>query len=151
MGWVKSEQQKILDHYVNKATLTPETFWIALYTGSAASANDPTGLTEVPNANGYARVAMSAANWASAVAGAAGVPSSISNGAEKAFAAATGNWASSANITHWGLVTSATHGAGSLRFFADLDVAKPVLSGDTPTLPVGAMKMELGLPADTFS
>jgi hypothetical protein len=106
------------------------------------------GLTEVTG-GAYARQSMGAsgADWAAAVQGATGVPSSVANSAVKTFPTASADWASGANLTHWGLYSALT--AGTLMAIGILGTPKPVLLGDTPSFAAGTLILKLGDPADT--
>jgi hypothetical protein len=66
----------------------------------------------------------------------------------KTFGTATGNWASSANLTNFGIYDAIA--AGNLIAVGLLAVAKPVLTGDTPAFAAGALLVKLGDKEDTF-
>jgi hypothetical protein len=135
----------MLDWLTDVAVAT--TKYIGLLSGTATD-DAGGGLTEV-STGAYARQSMGAsgADWAAAVQGATGVPSSVANSAVKTFPEATADYAGGANITHWGLYSALT--VGTLVAFAPLGTPKPVLLGDTPSFAAGALVLKLGDPADT--
>lgn len=109
--------------------------WLVAYT--ATGNEDGTGsFTEVPNANGYARVAMTTASFAAASAS-AGV-SSRANGGTIAFPAASGgDWGTVVGV---GLVDSATYGAGNLRAFSTFS-GVAVNDGNTLQFTIGNLTL----------
>lgn len=144
-GFTKALQVLLLDHVLNDGTYTPESLWLALYTGTQTD-DVGAGLTEVTG-TGYARITTAASDWDPAVVGATGVPSSKTNAVAKTFPTAGGNWSSSTNITAFGLVNAST--SGTARIFGALVVPKPVLNGDTLAFAIGALVLKFGDPTDT--
>ena len=111
-------------------------WWVSLHTGDPGddgqTANEATG-------TGYARVATTAATWGVATDATPSVMSSI---LAVVFPTAGGDWSAAANQTHFGLwnsLTLTTEAAYIGRGI--LTTAAPVLSGQTPNFPVGALRM----------
>lgn len=96
-----------------------------------------TNVTE-PSGGSYARVATVAADWNAATSA---DPSVVDNANAITFAAATADWLSAADLTHFVLYDALT--TGNFLGSGDLSVAKPVLNGDTPSFPVGALDVTL--------
>lgn len=110
-----------------------------IYVGlsSTTPAEDGTNVTE-PSAGGYARVATSASDWNAATDA---DPSVVDNAETIAFPAATANWLSGADITHFVLFDAST--SGNVLAFGALDTAKAVLSGDTLSFAAGNLNASL--------
>lgn len=139
-GFTDYLEQKLLDHIFTDPAYTPAaTLYIGLST--SAPAEGGTGITE-PSGNGYARVATTAADWSAATAG---DPSSKTNTAVKSFPAATGSWGT---VTHFFIADAST--AGNILVFDALTASKTIGAGDTASFAVGALKVQLGDPADTY-
>ena len=90
-------------------------------------------------------MATTATDWNAA---ATGSPSTKTTGAAKSFPTATASWFGGANATYVGLYDAST--AGNLLWLFLLTTAKPVLSGDTPSVAAGALTAKLGDPGDTY-
>lgn len=109
------------------AYTAPTTLGIALST--AAYSNGATGasMTEVANANAYARVSQTnnTTNWPAPTGS---NPATSVNGTVITFPTATGSWGT---ILSAYIVDSATYGAGNVLYGADLATSKPIGSGDT--------------------
>jgi hypothetical protein len=133
MGFSSYLRNKILDHVFGATAYTaPGTVYISLHTADPGDngANEASG-------TGYARksVTNNTTNFPNASAGAK------SNGAAVDFAAAGGNWSSSANMTHYGIWDASS--SGNFLGGGSLAVAKPVLSGDTASFPTGDIDLTL--------
>jgi hypothetical protein len=139
-------EQKLLDHVFTDATYTPPTtLYLGLLSGTLTD-DAGTGLTEQAIGTGaYARVATTAADWAAATGTA---PATKATSTAKTFPTATADWRSAANITYVGLYDAST--AGNLLWLFLLTTAKPVLSGDTPSIASGSLVVKLGDPGDTY-
>jgi len=112
-------------------TTTPlAAVWVALFT---VAPTDSTGGTEVPAANGYARV-DSKGKWAVPTSGA---PGSVATNAIVTYAQASADWAAGANVVAFAIMTAST--AGSMLMWGTLTASKPVLNGDTPSFASGAL------------
>lgn len=126
-------ENEILDHIFGAAAYTaPATVYVSLHTADPGD----TGASEA-SGSGYARkdVTNNATNFPAASGGAK------ANGTAITFAQATGNWSSSANMTHFGLWDAVT--AGNFLGGGALAVAKPVLNGDTPSFAIGDLDITL--------
>lgn len=125
-------ENKILDHIVGKTSFTmPSTVAVALYT---AAPSDSGGGTEVSNSNNYSRKTTAAGDWTAASGGA------TSNANAITFATPSGSWGT---VTHFGLLDSATHGAGNLLAWAPLTSSQAVGSGNTVSFAVGDLDITL--------
>lgn len=111
------------------------TIYVGLSTTTPAE--DGTGVTE-PSTGSYARVATATTDWNSATLA---DPSVVTNANAITFPTASGNWASSANMTYAVFYDAST--SGNFLGFALLTVAKPVLSGDTASIAAGALSCSL--------
>lgn len=141
MPFVDLIEQAILDHFLTDPAWTPET---TLYIGlSSTTPTDAGGNITEPSGGGYARIATTAADWAAATGTA---PASKATNVAKAFATATGDWVSGANLTHFVLMSALT--VGSCRAWGLLTTAKPVLNGDTPSFPAGSLVLRQGKTGD---
>lgn len=121
---------KLLDHLLGGSDYTPAAnVYIALY---SAAPTDAGGGTEATG-SGYARkpVANNLTNFPAAVSGAK------SNGTSIAFAAATGAWSASANMTHFGIFDALS--GGNLLAWGVIETPFAVANTDTPTIAVGAL------------
>jgi hypothetical protein len=127
---------------MGKGTFTPNAqTWIGL---SSTTPTDAGGNVTEPSGGSYARVALCTTGaGAPNLGAAAGVaPAEKSNSVAIAFPAATADWVSAANLTHFVLFNAST--AGTCRAFGALAVAKPVLNGDTASFAIGALDFRLG-------
>lgn len=139
-GWVDTEEQKLLDHWMNKTTYTPvATKYLAL---STTTPTEAAGNFTEPSGNAYARVSTVAADWAAASGTA---PASTTNTAVKTFPAATGSWGT---VTYFGFYDALT--VGNLLCFGALGTAQAIASGNTPSFAASALLVQLGDPGDTY-
>jgi hypothetical protein len=104
--------------------------YFALFT---AGPTDTGGGTEV-SGTGYARVNITnnTTNFPTTSSGLK------QNGAAIAWPTAGGSWGT---VTHWGIFDASS--SGNLLFWGSLDTAKAVASGDVPSLPIGALSIQL--------
>lgn len=123
--------QTTLNYLFNKAGYVQPTVYVGL--SSTLPGHDGTNITE-PSTGSYARVATVGATWTTATLA---NPSVLSNAATVTFPTATGNWVLSANLGYVILYDAATN--GNVLAWGTLDVAKPVLSGDTASFAIGAI------------
>lgn len=126
MPFTTLTNNKVLDAFHGKVTYTaPTNIYAALSTTTPTVGG--TNFTE-PSGNGYARVAVPAASWASASA------SSSANTAVITFPTASGaGWGTATYIGFYDALT-----AGNLISFDDLPAAQSIPSGVTPSIAVGA-------------
>jgi hypothetical protein len=142
-GFVDTVEQSLLNHFLTDPAYTPPaTMYIALSTTTPTEAGG--NFTE-PSTGSYARVSTTAADWGAASGTA---PATKANTATKTFPAATADWSSGANMTHFGLYDAST--AGNLLAWGLLGTAKPVLNGDTASFSAGALVLKLGDTGDTY-
>jgi len=134
-------EAKILDHLTGKTAFTmPSVTAVALCTADPTDTGTGASMNECANANAYARVTVSAANWAAAAAAAS------SNAAAITFPEATG---SQGTATHWAIVDSATYGAGNVLFYGALDSSLVIATGVTPNIPIGDLDIDLSASCST--
>lgn len=142
-GFVDNVEQALLDHFLtDPAYSPPATMYLGL---SSTTPTEAGGNFTEPSGGAYARVSTAAADW-SAASGTA--PATKTTTATKTFPTATADWASAANLTHFGLFDASS--AGNLLAWGALTVAKPVLNGDTASFAAGALTLKLGDPGDTY-
>jgi hypothetical protein len=126
-------ENEILDHIMNVGAFTAPTLYVALCTAATVDADTGATITEVADANGYARTATGA--WDVAAAGA------TENSAAITFPAASGGaWGT---VTHIALVDSATHGAGNVLWHGPLTASKVINDGDTFKINAGDLDLTL--------
>lgn len=149
LGFSDALELSVLDHVMGNATLTANAQnFIALSSTTPTDAG--ASFTEVSGGS-YARVETegTGANgpaWASATSTA---PAYVDNSEVITFPTATADWASAANLTHFGVFAASSGGTGTI--FGALTTAKPVLNGDTASFAVGAIRVQLGDPGDTYT
>jgi hypothetical protein len=121
---------KLLEHSLGKTSFTmPATVAIALCTVVPDDTKTGATITEVTNANSYARKTVAGTDWNSAASG------SISNVNAITFVTATGaGWGA---IVGFAIVDSATWGAGNMLYWGSL-TSKTISAGDTATFAGGA-------------
>jgi hypothetical protein len=102
-------------------------------------AADGTGFTEATG-TGYARVDISAATFDTTAANSGGT-TTISNDTLISFPTAGGDWSSQADMVCVGLFDASS--SGNLLFWAALTTDKPVLNGDTMTIPIGDLDLQM--------
>lgn len=112
----------------------PTVLRVALATGATTDAQTGATITEVTNANAYARTGPDPldANWT----GASSTDGLTDNAAAITFPTATGSWGT---VTHAAIVDSATHGAGNSLLHGALTASKTVGNGDVISFAIGAL------------
>ncbi len=137
-GWGKRVQKEMQNHVMGKApdTTPAGIVWVSLHTGDPGddgqAVNEAVGI-------GYARVSMVAADWNPATDA---QPTVTSNLNAATFADAGGDWSGAAPMTHFGLWTHPTDSAeADYVGRALLTTAAPVIEGQTPNFPPGALRM----------
>lgn len=110
-----------------------------IYVGLSSTTPTETGtnVTE-PSGGSYARVATAASDWNAATDA---DPSVVDNANAIEFPAATADWVSAANLTHFVLYDASS--GGNFLGAGALSVAKPVLDGDTASFPAGSLTVSL--------
>lgn len=125
---------KVLDHFTRKADWALEAdFFVGLSSTTPTKAG---GNVTEPSGGAYARVQITAAQFNAASA------SATTTNVEKSFPTATATWLSGANLTHLVIYDAAS--AGNFLGFKALDVAKPVISGDTAKIAAGDLDIAMG-------
>lgn len=130
-------ENKLLDHVLrNTAYTSPTTVYVGLFlntSGNALTNLEAGTLTdEVPNSNGYARVA---ATFSAASSG------SITTSGNITFAAANGG--DFGTITHIAILDGNTHGSGNVLFYGALTTSKTIQDGDTFQITTGNLTVTL--------
>jgi len=114
-------EDELLDHVLNNSAYTPAaTVYLALATGDPGEAATGASMSEVANSGAYARKAITFGAAASR---------RVTQSAQVDFDQASGSWGT---VSHWAIVTSATHGAGNVLAYGALANSKAVASGNTP-------------------
>jgi hypothetical protein len=135
MSFTDNLENKLLDHVLGGGDYArPGTVYIGLSTTTPN--DDGTNFTE-PTGNGYARAAVTnnATEWPAASGG------SKSNANDITFAQATGDWASGADFTHFGIFDGA--GEATLLATGALTNERPVSIGDIPVFRAGEIVVTL--------
>lgn len=143
-GFTDFLEGKILDHIFTDATwIPPTTLYVGLLAGTPS--NDAGGgLTEVSTSGtAYVRQPVVAADMG-AITGTAPVTKANTNPFN--YPVATADYASGANLTHWGIYDAVS--GGNLLTTGLLGTAKSILSGDTAVIPAGGVVLRLGDPVD---
>jgi hypothetical protein len=122
-----------LDRMFRNQAFSPPTTHAALTTATIADSNTGATITEVTNANAYARKTVnpnggSSPTWDLASSG------EVDNTHAITMATATGSWGT---VVAACLVDSGTHGAGNLLFYDNAIVDQAVGNGDTVEFAVG--------------
>lgn len=147
-GFVDATELAVLNHVMGKGTLTPNA---SNYVGlSSTTPTDAGGTFTEPSAGAYARVqtagtSATGAAWNTATGTA---PAYVDNSGVITFPVASADWASAANLTHFGIFTAST--AGTLQIWGALTTPKPVLNGDTASFAANTIRVQLGDPGDTY-
>lgn len=126
---------RMLDAVNGRATATARTTYLALLTAAPGDATTMATMTELttPATNGYARQAVT---WGAP----SGDPSEAANTNAMTFGPFT---ADLGNVTHLALVSAATGTAGDFLYYWTADVARDPANGDSITVAVGALTMNL--------
>lgn len=142
-GAVDTEEQAILNGVLQDPAYAG---YATLYIGlSSTTPTEAGGNITEPSTGSYARVSTTGADW-SAASGTA--PAVKTNTAVKTFPAATADWVSAANLTHFVLFDAST--AGNAKWWGALTTPKPVLNGDTASFAAGALILKFGDPGDSY-
>jgi len=119
-----SLEQDLLDHVLNQVTYTPaSTVYVALCTADPTDAGTGASMSECANANGYQRTAITFLAAASRAV--------VQTGAVTFPQASGGGWGT---VSHWGIVSTQTHGAGDLLAHGAFTASKTINDGDTPSI-----------------
>ncbi len=116
-------EDAMLDHVFNKVNyVPPTTVYLALATADPTDAGTGASMSEVPNAGAYARTAITLGAAASR---------RVTQSGAVTFPQASAGWGT---VTHWGIVSSATWGAGDLLAAGAFVASKTINSGNTPSI-----------------
>lgn len=129
-------EDQLLTHIFRTSSYSkPSTIAIALLTAAANDADTGATITEVTNANAYARQTLNPAdaNW-TLTSGTSDNASAIT------FPQATGSWGTIVGVA---VLDSATYGAGNMLFYGTLAENKVVNNGDTFSFDVGDLNISL--------
>ena len=122
-------EHRVLEYFLrSNVNFTPQTTYVALY---LTSTTDADGGTEVPAANSYARTSIT---WGEAQS----PGGTCNNSVAITFPQATGDWGT---VTHISIRDRST--GGNSIFHGALANSKVVQSGDTFTIPAGALLITL--------
>ena len=124
-------ENKILDHLAATAYTSVATVYLALATADPTDAGTGASMNECANSGSYARTAITF--------GAASSRRVTQSGAVT-FPTATGSWGT---VTHWGILDSATHGAGNLLAYGAFATSKSIVTGNTPSVASGDIYVEI--------
>jgi len=133
-GFSDVAENKVLDHIVGKASFAKPTVYLGFCTADPGEEATGANCNEVPNTNGYERVATPPADWNSASSGA------IDNANALASPEASGSWGT---VTHYILVDSPTYGSGNILVYDQLDTAKTISKGDNLEFAAGELNLVL--------
>jgi hypothetical protein len=125
---------ELLNHIFRTSSFTkPTTLAIALCTAATSDSDDGSTITEVSNANGYARQTLNPldANWTDASGG----DGQTDNASAITFGPASGgNWGT---ITHVAIIDNSTYGSGNLLIHGALDSSVTINDGDSFSFAIG--------------
>ena len=124
-------ENAFMNHIFGTAYSRPATVYLALATGDPGEAATGASMSEVANANGYARKAITF--------GAASARRITQSGAVT-FDPASGSWGT---VTHWAIVDSATHGAGNVLAYGGFNPTFGPVLGNTPSIASGQVYVEI--------
>jgi hypothetical protein len=124
-------EDALMNHIFNTAYTSAATVYVALATGTLTDTSTGASMTEVANANGYQRTAITF--------GAAATRQVIQSGAVT-FPAATGSWGT---IVDWAIVDTQTYGAGNILAYGSFTASFTPVSGNTPTIPTTEIKVQM--------
>lgn len=139
-GIGKRQRASMLNWILGKTPADTEAgiLWVALHEGDPG--DDGQSGTE-GNGTGYARVSAVATDWNAATDAS---PSVSDNANAVTFPTAGGDWNSGNDFTHYSLWASLS-GATEADFVGrgELTTPQPVLNGQTPSFPSGAIRLTL--------
>ena len=123
-------ENALLNHICNTAYTAAASVFVALCTADPTDTATTLAGIEVANSNAYARTAITFSAAASRQV--------IQSGAVT-FPQATGAWGT---ITHWAIVTSGTHAAGTTLAHGSFTSSFAPVNGNTPTIPTTEIKVQ---------
>jgi hypothetical protein len=122
-------ENALLNHIFNTAYTSVATVYVALSTATLTDTATGASMSEVANANGYARTAVTF--------GAAALRKVIQSGAVT-FPQASGAWGT---ITDWAILDTNTYGAGNVLAYGAFTASFAPVTGNTPTIPSGELQV----------
>jgi hypothetical protein len=123
-------ENALLNHIFNTAYTSVATVYVALSTGTLTDTATGASMSEVANANGYLRTAVTF--------GAAAARKVIQSGAVT-FPQATG---AQGTITDWAIVDTNTYGSGNVLAYGSFTASFAPVTGNTPTIPSGELQVQ---------
>jgi hypothetical protein len=121
----------MVNHLCGTSYTAVATLYLALCTADPTDAGTGASMSEVTNANNYARVAVPFA---------AASGRTIANSGTVSFAQISG---AAGTATHWAVLDSATHGAGNMLAYGALVESKSLVIGSTPSVAAGQVIVEM--------
>ena len=119
-GLTNFGKSAVVSHLAATAHSPAATVYLALFTADPTVAGTLTN--EVADANSYARTAITFGAAASR---------RVTQSAQVTFPQASGSWGT---VTHWGIVNSATRGAGNMLAFGAFSTSFSPVAGNTPSI-----------------
>ncbi|WP_166820524.1 phage tail fiber protein [Thalassoroseus pseudoceratinae] len=133
-------ENALANHVFRDSSYTkPTVLAIALCKSAPSSSDDGTSIDEVADSYAYARQSLnpSNSNWSDPTAGTQG---QVTNSSEIAFPQASGgSWGT---VTHIAICDSATHGAGNMLFYGELDTSETINDGTTFSFPISNLSIQ---------
>lgn len=131
-------ENKLIDQWFRGQSVTiPSTLYFGLF---KADPGESGSLSQEVSGGSYARVAVTSngTNW---TAGAdAGSAKRTTNGTAITFPSPTADWGT---VTHWGILDSATLGAGNMIVYGALGTSRNILSGDNAaSFSIGSLSVD---------
>lgn len=136
-GMTDAFEGVILDGILGDLNWAPGAFSVALSTTTPTEAG--ANFTQ-PVGNNYSQIVTADSDWAGAVTG---QPSSKANATILSFPLPSGSWGT---VTHFGLFE-----AGTLRMWAALPAPVVIAAGNPVSFAIGALRLLLGDPGDTYT
>jgi len=133
-GFSDDAENKILELITGKTPFSKPTVYVGFCTADPGEEATGADCNEVPDTNGYGRIAVAADDWNSASAGA------IDNANAIASPKASGSWG---EITHYVLVDSPNHGEGNVLVYDELDTTRVVDEDDSLVFAAGELNLML--------
>ena len=125
-------ENELADHIFNAAYTPAATVYLVLCTADPTDAGTGASMSETANSNGYVRKAITFG---------AAAARQVANSADVTFdEVITANWASP--ITHWGIVDSATYGAGNMLAHGSWTTPFSPVVGNQPVAPTGEIVVQ---------
>jgi len=127
-------ENKILDHVIGKTPFTMPTIAIGLCSADPGEEGSGADCNELPDADGYSRIALAGSDWNVAAAG------EIDNANPITFPVASGNWGL---VTHYALFDALTYGTGNILISDFLDASKNIVIDEIVKFSAGELVLTL--------